>query len=311
MVTLKRRPGLPPLSVLKADDPFGFDRDYPITVALQRELHRFVERSDGVESIAPYAIMPDHIHLLIKINEHPDRLSLIKYVDILMRLLRNTFQEIYGQRVPLFEPEWHDLICMKARQLTNFHRYILNNQKMALLRQSQRNRFYCTRGYHHWRFGEMPCDLVGNPELLDEPAFLAVRLSRRILPGTPDWQKAEAFYSQWRPGGTAVGTWWSKAEQMAYQKILAAGGNLIVLSPDGFAPRWHPVGEQAQQACAEGRLLFVSPYAPHAAKLPLGETRARCLALNDFAQTMASRTVDGAESQTDGEPCALTRPLTS
>ncbi len=79
---------------------------------------------------------------------------------------------------------------------------------------------------------------------------------------------------------------------MAYQKILAAGGNIIVLSPDGFGPRWHPTGEQAQETCAEGRLLFLSPYAPHAARLPLGETRARCLELNDFAKAMAARVVE-------------------
>ncbi len=292
MVTLKRLKGLPPLSILKADDPYGFDRDYPITVALQNVLHQFVSRSVGVESVAPYAIMPDHIHLLIKLNEHPERESLLNYVNILMRLLRNAFQKVYGERVPLFEPEWHDLICMKAHQLSNFHRYILNNPRMALLRQSHRDLFYCYRRYRHWRLGEVACDLVGNPELLDEPAFLAVRLSRRILPGSAEWQKAEAFYSHWRVGGTAVGTWWSKAEQMAYQKILAAGGNLIVLSPDGFGPRWHPVGEQAQLACAEGRLLFLSPYEPHTAKLPLGETRARCLVLNDLAQKMATRSTE-------------------
>ncbi len=187
MVTLKRLAGLPPLSILKADDPYGFDRDYPITVVLQQELHRFVERSVGVDSVAPYAIMPDHIHLLIKLNEHPERETLVKYVDILRRLLRNAFQKVYDERVPLFEPEWHDLICMKSRQLKHFHRYILNNPKMALLRQSYRDRFHCYRGYHHWRLGETPCDLVGNPELLDEPAFLVVRLSRSILPGTGEW----------------------------------------------------------------------------------------------------------------------------
>ncbi len=289
MVTLKRLPNLPPLSILKADDPYGFDRTYPITLALQEELHKFVARSPGIESVAPYAIMPDHIHLLIKLNDHPARKSLIDYVDMLKRLLRNAFQKIYGSKVPLFEPEWHDLICMKAHQLRHFQRYILENYQMALLRQSHRDRFYCSRGQRHWRFGETVCDLVGNPELLNEPAFLAVRLSRSILPDTEAWQKTEVFYSRWRPGATAVGTWWSPAEKMAYQKILANGGNIIVLSPDGFGARWHPAGEQAQKLCAEGRLLFVSPYEPHAAKLPMGETRRRCLALNEFARAMSAR----------------------
>ncbi len=292
LVTLKRLPNLPPLAILKPDDPFGFDKGYPITVALQETLHRFVVRSPGIAGIAPYAIMPDHIHLLIKLNDHPARKSLIDYVDMLKRLLRNAFQKVYGKQVPLFENEWHDLICMKANQLANFQNYILDNPKMALLRQSCREKFHCYRGQHHWRLGATACDFVGNPELLNEPALLAVKISRRVLPGTPEWQKAESFYGRWRVGATAVGTWWSKGEQMAYQKILAAGGNIIVLSPDGFGERWHPAGEQAQELCAQGRLLFISPYKPHAAHLPVGETRARCVALNDFAKALAIRRLE-------------------
>ncbi len=288
LVTLKRLPNLPPLAILKADDPYGVDPTYPITVALQETLRQFVARSPGIANVAPYAIMPDHIHLLIKLNDDPARKTLIDYVDMLMRLLRNAFQKVYGQQVPLFEHEWHDLICMKAKQLAHFQNYIRDNPKMALLRQRHRDLFHCYRGYRHWRLGACACDCVGNPELLNEPAFLAVKLSRSILPGTAAWQKAEAFYSRWRAGGTAVGTWWSKAEQMAYQKILAAGGNIVVLSPDGFGARWHPVGQQAQQLCAAGRLLFLSPYEPHDAKLPIGETRARCVALNALAQAMAT-----------------------
>ncbi len=287
MVTIRRLPGLPPLSRLDPNDPFGIDPTCPITLALRDTIRKFVEASPGIEAISPYVIMPDHLHLLIKLNDRPEGKSLISYMNILLRVLRNTCQKEWNLgHAPVFSDDWHDLIVKKVKQLANFNRYIRDNPKMAMLRQSHREKFYCYRGYRHWRLGDTPCDLVGNPELLDEPAVLAVKVSRSVAPGTPEWQKLETFYDNWRPGATAIGTWWSKGEKMAYQKILDNGGNVVVLCPDGFGERWHPTGEEAQALCAEGRLLFLSPYPAHTAQLPPGETRTRCLALNALARQM-------------------------
>ncbi len=291
LVTLKRLAGLPPLAKLDPTASFGIDRTHPLTRALSEEINAFQTRSPGIESIKPFIIMPDHIHLLIKIKDIPERKSLKVYVSFLKGFLRRRFRKETGLDTLLFEKDWHDLIVKKAKQLNNFNRYICNNPQMALLRQAHREKFYCYRDYRHWRLGDAPCDLVGNPELLDEPAFLAVKVSRSVLPGSLEWTRLEAFYENWRPGATAVGTWWSKGEQMAYQKILANGGNIIVLCPDGFGECWHPTGEQAQALCAEGRLLYLSPYPAHAAKLPTGETRARCVALNALARQMEAATV--------------------
>ncbi len=288
MVTLKCLPDLPPLSRLKADDRWGFDGTYPLTRALVQTIHDFVARSPGIAYISPFIIMPDHVHLLIKLNEHPDRLSLKSYVHILRVQLARTFSAHTGIQTALFSPEWHDLIVKRRHQLANFKHYICNNAHMRLLRQSHRDHFHCTRGYTHWRLGDLKADLVGSPELLDEPALLAVRISRKVIEGTPEWQKTMSFYDAWRPGMTAVGTWWSKGEQAAAQKILAQGGTLIRLEPNGFPERWHPSGDEAQKRCAEGRVLYLSPYLPQTSKLPEGETRRRCLELNDLAQKMQS-----------------------
>ncbi len=286
MVTLKCLPHLPPLSRLTAEDRWGFDLTYPLTRALAQTIHDFVEHSPGIAYINPFIIMPDHIHLLIKLNEHQERLSLKSYVHILSVQLTRTFAAQTALTTPLFEPLWHDLIVKRARQLVNFEHYICNNAHMRLLRLAHKDHFYCTRGYTHWRLGELTADLVGSSELLDEPALLAVRISRKVAEGTSEWVKTMAFYDAWRPGMTAVGTWWSKGEQAAALKILERGGFLIRLEPNGFPERWHPSGDEAQKMCAEGRVLYLSPYPPQTQRLPEGETRRRCLALNDLAQKM-------------------------
>ncbi len=286
MVTLKCLPNLPPLSRLTADDRWGFDGGYPLTRALAQTVKDFVARSPGIAYINPFIIMPDHLHLLVKLNDHPQRLSLKVYVRILRAQLARTFAQQTGLETSLFQPEWHDLIVKRANQLRHFQQYICNNAHMRLLRQAHQDYFYCTRAYHHWRLGEMAVDLVGNPELLDEPALLAIRISRKVVEGTPEWEATLQRLDAWKPGMTAVGTWWSKCEQAAAQRILARGGNLIHLQPRGFPERWHPAGEAAHRHCAEGRVLYLSPYPAQGAKLPDGETRARCLALNALALKM-------------------------
>lgn len=120
MVTMKCLPGLPPLAILDGKAPHGVRAEYPLTARLQKVIFQFVERTPTVESVSPFVIMPDHLHLLIKIADIPERKSLADVVDLLRRLLRNAFQEEIGQKIPLFENEWHDLIVKKEKQLKNF-----------------------------------------------------------------------------------------------------------------------------------------------------------------------------------------------
>ncbi len=292
LVTLKRLAGLPDLSRLDEASPWGLDPDHALMRALSRAIIDFAARSPGIAGVKPFKIMPDHIHLLIKLNDHPERLSLLKYVAILKGLLRRTFQEVTGIETLLFESEWHDLICKRSKQLGNFIHYIVENPRERLLRKSAGDRFRCVRGLRHYRLGSRTADALGDTELLNEPALLAVRISRKVVDGSDEWRKTMAFYEKWRPGMTAVGTWWSKGEQAACQRIFEAGGNVIYLRPEGIADRWHPPGEAAQRAVAEGRALHLSPYAPETAQLGPGVRRERCLALNALAREMEAAVVD-------------------
>ncbi len=286
LVTLKCLPGLPPLSRLDARFSWGIDPNYPMTRALTETIGQFLRDSPGLSSVKPFILMPDHIHLLVKIKDVPERHALPKYVAILKAYLRRRYREETGLNTLLFEKEWHDLIVKRRRQLGNFIHYITNNPHERLLRQSAKSLFHCYRDQHHYRLGDKAFDMVGNPELLDEPALVTVRISRKVVEGTAAWEKTMSLYDRWKPGMTAVGTWWSKGEQAAERKILARDGAVIKLMPDGFPERWHPAGEEAQRTCAKGKTLYLSPYPPHTAQLPLGETRARCLALNDLAKAM-------------------------
>ena len=84
------------------------------------------------------------------------------------------------------------------------------------------------------------------------------------------------------PGGAGLSTFLSPLEKEAGNAIIKAGGALIVLSMQGFGERWHPT-EKQERLCAAGRMLYLSPYAPQAAKLDKREMHIRAHGLVDWA----------------------------
>ena len=75
----------------------------------------------------------------------------------------------------------------------------------------------------------------------------------------------------------------SPLEKACGNAIAKAGGKFIVLSPDGFGPRWHPPREK-ERFCAMGRMLFLSLY-PAETKQPDRRTLyARCHEMVDLAK---------------------------
>ena len=286
MVTLKRFPGRPPLVYLERSAPGGLRRT-PLTELLHTELWAFFHNSPGLASITPYVIMPDHLHLLIRLNTHPERHSLPQYVNLLIRQLNGCYRRFSGTPEPLLEPTFHDIIVKRPDRLPTFSNYILTNPQMALMREAARERFVPQQVANHWRLGPgRTATAVGDLELLEEPALVAVQLSRRVEPGTPEWTRMEEFYRRWRPGMVAVGTWFSKAEQRARELILENGGGLIVLTPEAHTPRWHPAGQAAQDLTSEGRLLTLFLFLEPIHREDSGEMRRRCLSLNALAKEM-------------------------
>jgi len=57
----------------------------------------------------------------------------------------------------------------------------------------------------------------------------------------------------------------------------------VVLSPDGFPPRWHPTRNK-EALCAEGRMLFLSLYEPQAARLDNAVLYRRCHEMGDIVR---------------------------
>ncbi|MBP5542898.1 MAG: hypothetical protein ILM98_02390 [Kiritimatiellae bacterium] len=207
----------------------------------------------------------------------------------------------------IFAPDFHDWIVKKDGQLEAFRRYILENPERAAIRRANR-RFFTRARQIEWRGAKYWA--YGNEALLALPVIVAIKGHRQkrdgvagatpatpglavaapaatspALPrpaggGTREWLLAAA--GRIGPGGAGVSTFLSPLEKEAAIAIEKAGGARITLSMQGFGERWHPCREE-ERLCAEGRLLFLSPYPPQDAKLSRADMYHRAHELVDWA----------------------------
>ncbi len=333
MVTIKRREGaaVEPFSAIAAD---GRIVASAITEAFLRVIEAFHETWYCIEPIRYFVIMPDHLHLIIKVREIVKRVSLAVVVRQLIKALDRAYWAVAGaerllqnpagydaerllqnpagydaERVPqspagggqgvvlhdslresIFAFEWHDWIVKKGGQLAAFRKYIVENGPRAARRRAARQFFTRAReiafqGRRYWAYG--------NEALLELPVIVAIKGHRRPLAGlvAPEahpqghLRGSEALCaaaSRIGPGGAGLSTFLSPLEKEAGNEIIKAGGALIILSMEGFAPRWHP-SEKQERLCAAGRMLYLSPYEPRAAKLTRQEMHVRAHELVDWA----------------------------
>ena len=292
MVTIKCHAGRQALSEIVAPGKCQLNA---ITRAMVNCIRHFHEGCKAIAPIECFSIMPDHIHLLIRIIDRSKTLSgaedcggqgatsfapmrLEAIVSLLMQALEGRYSEVTGLREEVFEASWHDWIVMAEGQLAAFTRYIRENPRRAWLRSQNRRYFTVVRRV---AFAGREWFAYGNTALLDLPVIEPFRCSRKWEKGGADWRGAVAKASRIGPGGAGAGTFMSPCEKECGNAIYEAGGALIVLSPEGFSARSHPPRSK-EALCAKGRMLFLSLWEPTAAKPDNVTLYKRCHEMGDI-----------------------------
>ena len=292
MVTLRRLDGLMQFSAI---DETGVVEN-AMTRAFNRVIKNFHLQWYVVEPIWCYVIMPDHIHLLIKLAEGEKRAALGTVVHQLMRALAGAYWEnaptergcatqgaqscvAQGRSVaPVFAHDWHDWIVKRDGQLDAFITYIRENPMRSWLRRSHREYF---QRVNEIEFLGRKWYGYGNAALLKLPVIEPFRCSRKWAEGSEEWTAAVTRASRIGPGGAGISTFMSPCEKACGHALGLAGGRWVVLSPEGFGERWHP-GRQYEKYCAEGRMLFLSLWPAMAREPTRAELYQRCHEMGDL-----------------------------
>ena len=320
MVTLKRLPGISDFSMIGED---GRLVKNAITEAFEKAISTFHQKWRCIEEISPFVVMPDHIHLMIKIKATPDRVALGVIMSQLAKALRGEYWRIVaadaatrntlsiapvdrearsnvwsvaqgvapaasaaglGAPRDIFEKEWHDWIVKRDGQLATFRRYILENPMRAAMRRKNAQFFSSARRVS---FLGREWFAYGNAEILRLPELVPIKGHRTTPPGSPEWNALLAAATRIGPGGAGVSTFMSPLEKACGNAIAKAGGRWIVLSPEGFSARWHPPREK-ERFCAQGRMLFLSLYESSSRKPTRKMLDERCHEMIDLVMATLS-----------------------
>ena len=122
----------------------------------------------------------------------------------------------------------------------------------------------------------------GNAAILELPAVVPLKGHRATPEGSDEWRKMVAAAARIGPGGAGASTFMSPLEKACGNAIAKAGGSYVVLSPEGFGPRWHPPREK-ERFCAKGRMLFLSLYPADTKKPDKATLYNRCHEMVDLA----------------------------
>lgn len=203
----------------------------------------------------------------------------------------------------LWSPGYNDHILSNQGELDRWRHYLADNPRRLFLRRQFPDLFRVSFGL---RIGPFSCSAVGNRFLLGYPQRKQVQCSTHFY--EEDIQKAVAGYmAAARGGAVLVSPAISEGEKRTMRTAFDACLPLILITADGLGSYSKP-GGAFFDACAEGRLLILSPFEHTNRKVKL--TRQMCMQMNELARIIAEAAAPPQHSQQTA-PAASSAPVPS
>lgn len=181
----------------------------------------------------------------------------------------------------LFEPNYNDLICKSYDMLPTLINYVKDNPRRLLMKRAHSEYL---RPFFNLRLGSNTYSGIGNLALLSAPHRLAVRVSRRNTEAQLQ-DELRRYMAAAQSGTVLISPAISPGEKRVMRTAFDAKLPTVVIMENGFTPFSKPHGEQFY-ACAEGRLLMLSPWPHHNDRQKL--TAQQCQAMNLMALELAA-----------------------
>lgn len=228
-----------------------------------------------------FCVMPDHVHLLIRILYRSD-----KHLDFYMNELVNRIAIKYSRELgagvcceDIFEPGYCDKPLYESRSLNDLFVYIRENPHRLAMRQQYPHFFQRARKL---LIGDKEYEAYGNLFLFRNPDKEAVKISRKFTVEEKT-QKKEAWLTKALDGTVLVSPFIAAEEKEVRKKAEALGAKIILITNEAFGERFKPSGQDFKLS-SEGRLLIISLGLPPKTELH----RSHCLQMNSLAQAICS-----------------------
>lgn len=159
---------------------------------------------------------------------------------------------------PLFAKGYNDMILYSYDVFAKWKNYLLDNPRRLLMKRARPE---WLRPFFNLRIGSHNYNGIGNLNLLSAPLRVAVRVSRRFKDNEIAAETTR-YLELARQGAVLVSPAISPGEKRVMRATFDAGFPTIVIMENGFTPLSKPQGERFD-ACAQGRLLMLSPWEHH------------------------------------------------
>lgn len=254
-ITVKKLPHVPDFSLITGHPESAWVHHHPLGKAIDESIASVLGSNPNV-NVYRYVVMPDHLHILLRVITHIDRpigvyIGKMKVVAVQKAREKGIFLD------SLFEPDFYDRILRLDQSLKVVIQYVKTNPNRLLARKFFPA--YFKRINDIFNYGGIHWQAYGNMQLLDNPfknAVVCHRADERIP------EKAKANRDKWfhtaRNGGVLVSPFISEAEKDVRRKAEEADGKVILLVNKPFGEIYKPWGHDFRQ-CGKGRLLIVAP----------------------------------------------------
>ena len=222
-------------------------------------------------------VMPDHLHGILYVTQ-PLPVHLGKVINGFKTGCNRAAREL-GLSVPLWEVGYTDRVLRGKGQLEHWKAYLQDNPRRLWIKRSHRDFFTVS---HNITVAGTSVDAIGNLQLLRHSTIMQVYCSRRMS----DEEIAREGDQLLAQGAVLVSPAVSPGERTIMNRALDAGVPVILISNNGFAEMYKP-GGRLFDACADGKVLLLSPFSHHNDYQPL--TAECCRQMNALARAIATQ----------------------
>lgn len=292
MFTIFRHGEVPALSEVKGNPYSKFATDAPhvelsnIGKILEEEINKTNSMRDREVSVTDYVIMPDHAHIMLRVNENlaSPVTRVISGIEA-ATTSRSRKEGLIGPKMSIFKGTGiNDRIVFDKDRLETLVNYIKDNPRRLLLKRMHPDLF---RRNLKVRINGETVDCLGNLFLLRRP-MIAVHV-RRAWDDSSKKQYRDSCVQIADGGIVLISPFIHPIERVIQNAVLERGGCIIKIVDHGFGERFKPTG-RLMDTCAEGRLLMISEEGAAEKGEEMSYTKAS--RLNKLAERIAALSAD-------------------
>lgn len=288
-ITINKAPACPFFSSLevKALTPEGVNLRYS---SVGKILGKAISEIPSIEpkvQVYQYSIMPDHIHILIRVKERMERKLGMVIHDFKSNATSSIRRLLQIPDLEAFTPNFNDKIIFSHRSLDDVYSYIRHNPYRLAVRQRcpdffRKSRRIFLKGRELQAFGNL--FHLRNP-------FKYSLIIHRSDSDDVFTHKMEVCLYHAVNGGVVVSAFISPREKEIRRRIEESGGRIICLHHQPLEHREKPTRHDFD-LCTQGRLLLISPLDYLSLQKTDRPTRKQCLDMNGLADHLALHGLD-------------------